>query len=289
MKRTAAVSIILLATLAVAGCSAGTASSFSLPGEASAPQEGGMLPGDGALAYDSTATGGANEADTRSLIVTGQMTITAKEPVDAAADAIRIVEAAGGRIDGRQEYAPTDGDKGSATLTLRIPSARLDAIIDKLKELGELENLTTDATDVTAQVQDIDARVTSLQISVDRLSAFLASAKDIDDLVALEQTLSSRQGELESMLAQQRSIAAQVAMATITLSLISEADAPADPPPATFLTGLETGWNSFVAFVNGAVIVIGVLLPWIVFLGLVALAVVFVLRRRARRAAKPTE
>lgn len=248
-----------------------------------------MLPGDGALAYDSTATGGANEADTRSLIVTGQMTITAKEPVDAAADAIRIVEAAGGRIDGRQEYAPTDGDKGSATLTLRIPSARLDAIIDKLKELGELENLTTDATDVTAQVQDIDARVTSLQISVDRLSAFLASAKDIDDLVALEQTLSSRQGELESMLAQQRSIAAQVAMATITLSLISEADAPADPPPATFLTGLETGWNSFVAFVNGAVIVIGVLLPWIVFLGLVALAVVFVLRRRARRAAKPTE
>lgn len=287
MKRTAVVSIVLLASLALGGCAASSSGSFDMPGEASAP-DGMMSEGDAGVDSNGTVNDGLKEADTRSLIVTGSMTITAKTPVDAAADAIRIVETAGGRIDGRVESAPTDGDKGSATLTLRIPTEKLDTTINKLKEIGELEDLTTDAVDVTSQVQDIDARVKSLQISVDRLSAFLASAKDIDDLLALEQTLSSRQSDLESMLAQQRSIAAQVSMATITLYLVSEADAPADPPPATFLTGLEVGWGSFVAFVNGAVIVLGVLLPWLVFFGIITLVVVFLVRRRMRRAAPPT-
>jgi hypothetical protein len=289
MKRTAAVSIVLIAGLALAGCSAAGSSSFDVPAEPQAPE--GMISDNGGTGFDSTGSSadGSKDVDTRSLIVTGAMTLTAKVPVDAAADAIRIVETAGGRIDGRQESAPVNGDKGSATLTLRIPTDHLDTTIDKLKELGELEDLTTDAVDVTSQVKDIDARVKSLQISVDRLSAFLASAKDIDDLLALEQTLSSRQSDLESMLAQQRSIAEQVSMATITLYLISEADAPADPPPATFLTGLEAGWNSFVTFVSGVVILFGILLPWIVFFGIIAVVVVFFVRRSMRRAAKPAE
>ena len=286
MKRTAAVSLILIAGLALAGCSAAGSSSFDVPADGMAPQSDGMMSEDGS---GSSTTDGVKDVDTRSLIVTGAMTLTAEVPVDAAADAIRIVETAGGRIDGRQESAPVNGDKGSATLTLRIPTDHLDTTIDKLKELGELEDLTTDAVDVTSQVKDIDARVKSLQISVDRLSAFLASAKDIDDLLALEQTLSSRQSDLESMLAQQRSIAEQVSMATITLYLISEADAPADPPPATFLTGLEAGWNSFVAFISGVVILFGVLLPWLVFFGIIAAVVVFFVRWSMRRAAKPTE
>jgi hypothetical protein len=287
MKRTAAVSFVLLVGLALGGCSAAGSSDFSLPGDVSAPE--GMIAEDGS-GFESTANDGSKDADARSLIVIGSMTLTAEVPVDAAADAIRIVETAGGRIDGRQESAPTNGDRGSATLTLRIPTQHLDATIDKLKELGELEDLTTDATDVTGQVRDIDARVKILQVQVDRLSGFMAGAKNIEELLALEQTLTSRQSDLESLLAQQRSIGEQVNMATITLYLISEEDAPADPPPATFLTGLEAGWGSFVAFLNGAVIVFGVLLPWLVFFGLVAVAVVFFVRWRMRRkSAVPTQ
>lgn len=286
MKRTALASLALLAVLSVTGCSAaaGLGDYASMPEDMGAPQseDGAFNDQDGADVDDSA----------RFEIITGQMTVIAEAPVEAAADAIRIVEMAGGRIDGREESAPANGDKGSATLTLRIPSEKLDATINKLKGLGELDGLETNAVDVSAQVKDIDARVKSLQISVDRLSAFLASAKNITDLLALEETLSSRQSELESMLAQQRSIAAQVSLATITLYLISEADAPADPPPATFLSGLETGWNSFTTFISGVVVVFGVLLPWLVFFALIAFVIVVVVRvisRRSARAATPSE
>lgn len=280
MKRTAIASLLLITSLALAGCSAASGSKDSL-GAPEAPQgvtEGGSA-GDNAVGSEPAKDGA------RSEIVTGYMTVTVEEPLDAASEAVRIVEGVGGRIDGRQEYAPVDGDKGSAQLTLRIPAAAVDSTIDKLKKLGEVEEISTAATDVTNQVQDIDSRVKSLQASVDRLTQLLATAGDIETLVAIESSLTQRQGELESMLAQQRSIGDQVSLATINLSLISEADAPADPPPVTFLSGLEAGWTSFVAFVSGAVVIFGVLLPWLVFLGLIAAAIILVVRWRTRVAA----
>jgi PBP1b-binding outer membrane lipoprotein LpoB len=277
MKRTAAVSIVLLAGLALGGCSAantaGSAGSAPQPQGLGVPVEGGV---------DSTLSEPLKDSTERSLIVSGTMTVTAKEPLDAAAEAIRIVEGAGGRIDGRQEYAPVNGDKGSAILTLRIPSEALDATIDALKELGEVEEISTSSKDVTSQVQDIDARVTSLRVSVERLTEMLSRSADIDALLAIELSLSQRQGELESMLTQQRSIGDQGSLASVTLSLISEADAPVENPD-TFLSGLEAGWTSFVAFLTGTVVVVGVLLPWLVFFALVAAVVMFIIRRRIRR------
>ena len=282
MKRTAIASAALIVTLALAGCSAGASDSGAYDMPAPAEANGGMAVEDATQSYADTA-----EAD-RSQIVTGYMTVTVDAPADAAKESIRIVEGVNGRVDGRQEYAPANGDKGSSTLTLRIPADALDATIEKLGALGTVVEISTTADDVSSQVKDVDARVKSLQASVDRLTALLATATDVDQLVSIESSLTQRQGDLESMLAQQRSLGDQVSLATITLSLISEEDAPPPPAPVTFLTGLETGWTAFVAFISGAIVVIGVLLPWIVFFGLVAAVTVLIVRWRKRRAGSPT-
>jgi len=277
MKRTAIASIVLLAGLGLSGCSAMTSTeTMSLPAEVQ-PQDGGVAADGSIQSYADTT-----QAD-REQIITGYLTVTVDQPSDAAKDAIRIVEGANGRVDGRQEYAPANGDKGSSTLTLRIPAESLDATIEKLGLLGTVIEISTTADDVTSQVKDVDARVKSLQASVDRLTALLSTATDVDSLVSIEGELTQRQGDLESMLAQQRSLGDQVSLATITLSLISEEDAPPPPAPATFLTGLEAGWNAFVGFISGAVVVIGVLIPWLVFFGIVAAVVVVIVRWRKRR------
>ena len=75
------------------------------------------------------------------------------------------------RIDARNEYAPRGGDKGSATLTLRIPSDDLTSVLDKLKALGDVQEVSLSATDVTMESQDLDARITSMRASIDRLMA----------------------------------------------------------------------------------------------------------------------
>jgi hypothetical protein len=73
-------------------------------------------------------------------------------------------------------------------------------------------------------------------------------------------------------------------MSTITLSLVSVAAAPVVEPD-TFLSGLLAGWNAFVAFFAGLLVAFGVLLPWLVFAGLITLVILLLVRRARRKAA----
>jgi hypothetical protein len=220
----------------------------------------------------------------RQVIETGYVTVVVDKPLDAATDAVRITEQAGGRVDDRNEYAPTDNSAGSATLTLRIPVSALDATLDKLKALGTVQEVSLATSDVTMQTQDLDARITALSASVDRLVALLATATDTTNLIALETAISDRQGELESLKSQQRYLADQVAMSTVTLNLVSPAQAIVTEPN-TFLSGLAAGWAAFVAFFAGLLVAVGVLLPWLVLAGLVTILTILLVRRSRRPAA----
>ncbi len=288
MRRTLIGSTVLLAAaLALTGCAAAGGSADQAgggdTGEFSQPQapEAGIIDGDGASLEQDAGTSATAD---RQVIITGNVTITADDPIKASRDAVRIVETAGGRVDGRTEYAPTEYDQGSATLQLRIPADKLTATLEKLEELGRADEVSLSTSDVTVESQDLDARITALRASIERLNGLMAQATNIDDLITLESAISSRQGELESLEAQQRYLADQVSMSTISLYLRSDAEAPKSTP-GDFWSGLATGWNAFVAFWAGLLVVLGVLLPWLITLAVIAALIIWIVRRRRRRAA----
>jgi Domain of unknown function (DUF4349) len=284
MKRTMAAAV-LLGVLTLSGCSAGAASSIS-GGQGEAPNV--VAPGTDKGAGSVNDSSGSQASPDRSVITTGTMTVTADDPLAASTEAVTIVEGVGGRIDARQENAPVDGNKGSATLTLRIPASVLSSTLDKLKKLGTVEQVSISATDVTGDVQDLDARIKAAQASVDRLTALLATAADADVLVKIESSLAQREADLESMQSQQRVLGDQTSMSTLTLSLISVADAPVKKP-VTFFDGLLAGWNSFVAFILGALVVIGAILPWLAFLAIVGAIVWLIVRLSRRKKSAPPQ
>jgi hypothetical protein len=278
--------VILTATLALAGCSAsaGGASSAADGGAVPVPAQP-IVPDDGSgVAAGGTASIGTvakPEAD-RSVVVTGELVVSTRDPLDAAKRATEIVEGAGGRIDGRNERAGADGGAGGATLVLRIPAAGLDTTLDALKRLGHPERLTTDVADVTTQRQDLDARIAALQATIQRMLQLEQRATDTTDLISIETAIGDRQAELESLQGQQRGLADQIAMSTITLSL-QETGTTVAPATGSFLDGLRTGWSAFVAFWGQALIVLGVMLPWLalsIVLAAVAIGVVLLARRR---------
>lgn len=227
-----------------------------------------------------TAVGGKAEASgDRQIVKTGSMSITVTSPADAADDASRIVESAGGRIDGRSERAGEGGSGGSAQLTVRIPSAKLTPTIDRLKKLGTVENVSVDSSDVTTRSQDLDARISALHTSVGRLQSLMAQATSTQDLITIESALSDRQADLESMEAEKRQLTDQVDLSSIRVLLDSPATARAHLP-GNFLDGLVTGWNALTAFFAGLLVVVGVLLPWLVLSAAVAVAVIALVRMR---------
>jgi hypothetical protein len=271
---------VSLAGLSLAGCSATGAGSSSSSGSADM-----VTPAIGAPELKVPGGKSVESADAsgnRQVIKTGSMTITVAQPADAAEEASRIVESAGGRIDSRRERAATDGDKGSASLTVRIPSAKLTATIEQLNKLGTVEDIAISSDDVTGQSQDLDARITALRTSVDRLLALMAKATSTQDLITIESALSDRQGNLESLEAQQRQLKDQVDLSSVTLNLNSVAK-PRTQLPGNFLDGLIAGWNSIVVFFAGVLVVVGVLLPWLVIAGAIAFGVFAVLRARRKR------
>jgi uncharacterized coiled-coil protein SlyX len=275
-------SIIVAATLLLAGCSAGAGSTSDESGGAPmAPEVSG-----GDVATDGDA-GLAAEETARDVIVTGSMTVTADDPLAASREAVRLVEAAGGRVDARTEYAPANGDQGSASLTLRIPADRLQGVLDDLAELGRADEISTSTSDVTIVVADLESRIATQRGIIDRLNAMFARAVTIDDLITLETSIAQHQATLEDLEAQQRSVADQVAFSTLSLYLRSEAEAPVQEP-MDFLSGLAAGWGAFVAFFSGLLVALGVLLPWLIAAGLISAAIVLVVRRRRRAMARAT-
>jgi uncharacterized coiled-coil protein SlyX len=270
---------LLAATLLFAGCSAG-GSSVSDEG-AGAPMAPEVQGGDAATDGDS---GLASEEAARDVIVTGSMTVTADDPIAASRDAVRLVESAGGRVDGRTEYAPSNGDAGSATLILRIPAERLQEVLDDLADLGRADEISTSTSDVTVLVADLESRIATQRGIIDRLNTMFARATTIDELITLETTIAQHQATLEDLEAQQRSVDDQVALSTLSLYLRSEAEAPKQEP-MDFLSGLAAGWGAFVGFFSGLLVALGVLLPWLVAAGLISAVIVLIVRRNRRRKA----
>ncbi len=277
----------LVVALAVAGCSAG-ASTTSGP-DAEMASVAGDAGGEDSAAYaaDEEGAPAPGSQEPQYVITEGYMTVVVDEPTLASPAVTQIVRRAGGYVESRSEQAPTDGRAGRASLVLRIPATALDATLAEIEELGELGTRETSATDVTLAVTDLDARIEALETSNDRLLAMLADAQRTEDLITIERTLQERQGELESLRAQRTVLGNRVALATIEVILTS------DPPPPTvgpggFWPGVVAGWNALVDTLRGASVVVGVLLPWAIFFGILTVVVVQIVRQvRRRRPPKP--
>ena len=304
MKRTLGATAIVLAALLLAGCSsAGSNSTTDL-------ESGGFVgqPAPGAIEGTAEGAVGDTTSDTlaanRDVITTGSVSLTVKDPIKAAQDAVTITEQANGRVDSRTENPGTDsgiqnpipydgmtypiqpGPMPSAFLTLRIPSDELDRTLTELKKLGTVNYVSFTASDVSQQTQDLDARITSLGASVDRLLSLMSQATNTTDLIAIEGVLSARQSELEGLKSQRDYLSDQIDYSTLNLEMYGEGlIAPGSPDD--FWTGVIAGWNALLATLGGALVVFGVALPWLIVLGAVGVIVLLIiwLSTRKRKAA----
>ncbi|MEO7147755.1 MAG: DUF4349 domain-containing protein [Terrimesophilobacter sp.] len=279
MKRILVTAALILSVFTLAGCSlAGTSSSDTSTSGGAPESAPGVAPAPG-IAVD----GAVKDAVVGpQIITTVQLTVTVDAPITAADEAARIVARVGGTVADRSERAASEREPGSAQLTLRIPSDKLTATLDDLKKLGVARDTSINSTDVTAQSQDLDARITALQTSVDRLLALMSKATTTADLITIESALSDRQANLESLQSQKRGLDDQVSLSTVTLYLISQQDTPKENPD-TFWTGLVSGWNSFVGFLAGVLVVVGILIPWIAAAGIAAGIALLSIRSARRR------
>lgn len=233
----------------------------------------------------------ARDAAVRDIVATGSSTVEVDD-IATAIDAIgAAATGAGGYVESSQlggaigavpyEGSVTGPAVSSGWITVRVPAAALTATMDDLRQVGEVTATTVSRSDVTEQTVDLRARVAAGEASVARLTELLAQAGSVSDLITAESALAERQAQLDSDRQVLQSVESQVAMSALSVQLVERSPAVA-ADPAGFGDGLGAGWNGLVATLNGIVIGLGFLLPWIA-VAAVAFAVVWVVRRVIRR------
>ncbi len=284
MRRLApAAAAAALTALLLAGCTAGGVTSTIGPAVELPP---GQIAPDPGMVEGEAAEGFAGSADTqpadRSVVTTGSISVTVDDPITSAAVVADLAVRAGGRVDNRTETPGTDTQPPNARLTLRVPSDELDAVVEQLRELGAVNSVSMNASDVTQQRQDLDARIEALTTSVDRLQELLRTATSIADLIAIESELTTRQSELDSLTQQRDWLVDQVDFSTLTVDLVTEEVAPTAAPD-DFWSGLVAGWAALLAFASWVGVAFGVLLPWLGMAVVVAAIVITIVVLSTRR------
>ncbi len=280
----AALTVLLTACAGQDDASNGAADRAAEPASAVSAGSPGEALQDGAAFHDSAAAGAKEAAAAdRSVISTASLRITARRLDDARSRALSVVSALGGHVADERSSSDDRGRMEHVTLTLRVPASRMEQAMDQLADLGILRDRQQNAEDVTTQVLDVDARVKAQTASVASLRRLLDRAASVADVIAVEKQLSSRQAELDSLLSQQKYLADQTALATITVEL--SRPEPDEVTHTGFLGGLQRGWQALVATASVAVTALGMLLPFAAALAVLLAILLLVRRSRRPRAA----
>lgn len=316
-----------VAVIALVGCTGATSDSSSMsmaeqpaasaeqqveardqaaPSEAAAESGAGGAEGDQAAEAPSEAGVGYEPtvvtAD-RDVIRTATVSVTVEVPTtgdnDSDTEALRnaVTDASlkvRGLVGAEGYVSASDSSGRVAVLTLRIPAAGYQAAIEGLSAIGQVSSLQEQAEDVTAQMVDLESRVKTMTASVERVRALLAQASSLDDVVALESELASREADLESIQSQRAALAGQTSLSTVTITVtgaitgteVAVVEEPAEEATG-FLAGLSKGWDAFVNFGAGALAVVGAILPFVPVLAVVGLLGWWLYRTLTRRTATP--
>lgn len=227
----------------------------------------------------------------RAIIYTGQITVRA-EHVDVSAEQIRALATSSGGFVASEKSASGRGSQDQAVITIRIPAGKFSDILDQIgKTAGKELDRSISTEDVTEQVADLDAQITATRTSVDSVQRLLAQAKDLNQILLLEKELTTRQATLDSLVGKKRRLDEQVALSTVTVTLIGPETpyvAPKSEDP-TFLGGLKSGWATFLVILRVAAAILGFLVPFLIVAALVGVPLIWWLRRKRRPIAGPAE
>ena len=166
-----------------------------------------------------------------------------------------------------------------AALTLRVPVSKLDAAIEALAALGQVEAVNVSSEDVSEEFVDVTARLENARRLERRLLELLSRGTGkLMDILQVEEKLASVREEVERIEGRRRYLQARAEMSTIELALHEAGTPPAPRVASTFGDAFGQARRNLVMLTTAAIEASGIVLPLAIVLG----AAWVVLRRRRR-------
>jgi hypothetical protein len=178
-----------------------------------------------AISFDRApeSPGLSDAAATRKLIRVGSLDLLVND-VGRSIDKIgSLVTAVGGFV---EKSAQTNSGGHSASVTVRVPAARLSQVIVEIKGFAtSVDRESLEVRDVTREYIDLDARLRNAQAEEAQYLQILKRATTIKDTLDVTEKLSDVRGRIEQMQGEMKFLTAQIEMSTLEVALRAEADA----------------------------------------------------------------
>lgn len=211
------------------------------------------------------------------------------EDVDSAAAGVRQIAAdLGGRVDQFEQFFG-QRETRHISMVVRVPEERLEDALQRIRELGELEQLGMSALDVTEQAQDLQVRLRNLRQLEDRLLRLLEQRTgDLEEVLGVERELARVRSEIETREMHLEDLERRVRSSTLNVEL-HEPFPLRERPSLGILARLgravfQAGEN-LVVFAAAFIAALGYLIP----IALIVALIWWIMRWRRKRWMRETQ
>ena len=296
-RRWAAAVLAVWMVLALAGCGASTDTAAEATASVSmADSAGGYGMSNGtampaaveeAAETDTGETGDSGTVQERKMIHRAELELETTDFDQAVADLADLTEQMGGYYE-----SSTVADRGSdyrwANYTIRVPADQYRAFLDQAGTLCHETWRNTTQDDVSEAYYDVQGRLTTQRVKLERLQALLEQAENMEDIITIESAISETQESIDRLSGSLQHYDSMVDYATVYITLNEVYQlSTVQQTPAGFAQRLGNafagGWRGFLTGMESLVVALAYGWMWILLL---AVIVVVVLRLRRRQGLK---
>ncbi|MGH7674529.1 MAG: DUF4349 domain-containing protein, partial [Gemmatimonadales bacterium] len=195
------------------------------------------------------------------IIRTGRAAIE----VDSLETAVALLRELAARLGGHVANTSMQTGAGqlrTATLELKIPSARFADALDALRPIGKLESVDVQAEDVGEEYVDVEARVANSRRLEQRLITILATRTGkLQDVLEVEQALARVREEIERYEGRLRYLRSRLALSTLTVTVHEPVPVVGRVGSSVMGEAFKQAWRNFVGLLALLIQSLGIVIP----------------------------
>lgn len=260
------------------------------------------------IAESETERPNSNNAQSQRLIIKdGHMTLVVMEPDAILEDTVDLAVAIGGYVISQRVWEDHAGFR-YATVQLGVPVDRFEEAMQSLRSYGTVTDESASGQDVTDEYVDLNSRFGNLLATQERLRSFLEAARNVEEILEVNDELKEIEEELEIIQGRMTYLADRAAVSTINLTInpVIPTPTPTHTPTATpthtptplptpdeWRPG-DTAHTAFVSLENTSTSVADFTIyngitcgPWLLLMSIVGFFFWRILRWRVRRDTPP--
>ncbi len=174
----------------------------------------------------------------------------------------------------------------NANITIRVPAEKADEFVSFIGENSNVTSKSMSSEDITLQYVDLQSQKKSYEAEMESLLELLKKAEKIEDIITIQERITTVRYKLESMESQLRTYDNLVDYTAIYL-YINEVKQYTAPEPETYIQRLgrafSDGWKGFTEWCEDLSLILAESLPGIILLAVIVVVIVIIVRKSRKK------